>query len=466
MSSLVTVALALSLALLAGLLVASLARTRRAMRRFQILSDLAEVSDGDSSVSDTLDAISAVLVPEFADFCMIDVIGEEGIERARVRVGPGADPEVERGLAEREPSLPSNMVDSAGSASSEPRFFERMREGDLRELAHDDASDLDFLRSLRIRSAITVALKARGRRTGALTVGVAWSGRRYRHGNLRFAQLLSGRVALALDNAGLFSDLKRAERARAEIAQTLQRGLLPPPLPEIPGWSAAAMYRPAGAENEVGGDFYDAFQVAGGWMLVIGDVTGRGAEAASITAQARYTLRTAAVLTGDPLVALATLNRALLTRSDASLCSVAAIAFSEDSSQSVRVAVAGHPPPLLVDGESVTEVAHSGPVLGAMPGATWHIEHALIGPGQQLVLVTDGIIEASGKDDRFGEERLRSELAGTASPARVVQQLESALHAFSDGAFEDDATILAIAPALVGADLEVVPVGSSGGTDG
>src|SRR5438132_699693 len=83
----------------------------------------------------------------------------------------------------------------------------------------------------------------------------------------------------------------------------------PPSLPHIPGWSVAAMYRPAGAENEIGGDFYDAFRIAGGWMVVIGDVTGRGAQAASVTALARYTLRTAAALTGDPVVALETLNR-------------------------------------------------------------------------------------------------------------------------------------------------------------
>ena len=133
-------------------------------------------------------------------------------------------------------------------------------------------------------------------------------------------------MALALDNAGLFSDLERSERERAEIAETLQRGLLPPPLPHIPGWSVAAMYRPAGAENEIGGDFYDAFRIAGGWMVVIGDVTGRGAQAASVTALARYTLRTAAALTGDPVVALESLNRELLTAAAASLCSVAAMA--------------------------------------------------------------------------------------------------------------------------------------------
>ena len=247
-----------------------------------------------------------------------------------------------------------------------------------------------------MRSAITVALQARGEVTGALTIGVAWSRRRYRREDARFAWILSGRVALALDNSGLFADLERAERARAEIAETLQRGLLPSPLPHIPGWSIAAMYRPAGAENEVGGDFYDVFRVPGGWMLVIGDVTGRGAHAASITAVARYTLRTAAVLTDDPLVALRTLNRALLARGDSALCSLAAMTLSEDRFEPVRLAVAGHPPPLLIDGESVTEVAGADPVLGAFHDAEWGISRSEVEPGQQLVIVTDGITEAQG----------------------------------------------------------------------
>src|SRR5690606_4633373 len=120
---------------------------------------------------------------------------------------------------------------------------------------------------------------------------------------------------------------------------------------------------------------------------VIGDVTGRGAHAASITGQARYTLRTAAALTGDPLVALATLNRALLARPDAALCSVAAFALSEDPRQPVRMAVAGHPPPLIVDGESVTETVAPGPLLGAMADASWALEHAPLAPGQQLVVI-------------------------------------------------------------------------------
>ncbi len=421
-------------------------RERRARQRFQILADIAAVSDAGAPLEETFDAICAILVPQIADFCMIDVLDESRVpRRAAVRVAAGAKPEFESGLAERTPSTPPRMV--AGEDSSlEPRFYERVSEDDVRGLSHDD-EDFEFLRRLDMRSAVTVGLQARGEVTGALTIAVAWSGRRYKREDSRFARILAGRIALTLDNAGLFAGLERAERARAEIAETLQRALLPPPLPHIPGWSVAAMYRPAGAENEVGGDFYDLFRVPGGWMLAIGDVTGRGAHAASITAVARHTLRTAAVLTDDPLVALGTLNRALLARGDSALCSLAAMTLSEDPSEPVRLAVAGHPPPLLVDGDEVGEIAAADPVLGAFPDAEWSISRAEVEPGQQIVVVTDGITEAQGPEGRFGELRLRAQLSGAGNPALAVQRLEGSLHAFTGGRFDDDVAMLAIARA-------------------
>jgi serine phosphatase RsbU (regulator of sigma subunit)/ketosteroid isomerase-like protein len=438
------------LLLAAGALLArSLRGMRRARTRFQILREIADASERGTSLTETLEAVGDILVPGFADFCMIDLISGDRIERVSVKVAQPGGEGARQGLAGRRPSLPRRMVVDEGSASIEPRFFEKMSEADLRELAHDE-EDLRFLRGLGVRSSINVALRARGKLTGVLTLGVAWSGRRYRRDHADFARVLAGRVALTLDNAGLFSDLERAELVRAEIAETLQRGLLPSPLPHIPGWSAAAVYRPAGAENEVGGDFYDAFPVAGGWMLVIGDVTGRGARAASVTAQARYTLRTAAGLTGDPLVALATLNRALLSRGDAALCSVAAVALPHEPMHPVRIAVAGHPPPLLVADGSVEEAAGAGPVLGAFADAHWAIDHAMVAPGQQLVLVTDGVAEASGAEGRFGEERLWAGLLEAAGPGAAVQGLERALQTFTEGKLDDDVAILTIAPSPTG----------------
>jgi serine phosphatase RsbU (regulator of sigma subunit)/ketosteroid isomerase-like protein len=421
-------------------------QVRRMNRRFQILDDIAHVVDEGRSLTETLDAISDILVPELGDFCAIDLIEDGRVRRAAVRVGGPDAEDNEAKLAARTPALQERMASAATQARIEPRFFEYVDDADLRDIAADE-EDFAFLKTLRIRSGVTVELRARGRPTGMLTVGVGHSERRFTQADVRFVSVAAGRVALALDNAGLFSDLARSERERAEIAETLQRGLLPPPLPHIPGWSVAAMYRPAGAENEIGGDFYDAFRIAGGWMVVIGDVTGRGAKAAAVTAHARYTLRTAAAITGDPVVALRTLNRELLARSGTALCSVAAMTMSEDSADPVRLAVAGHPPPLLIDGDSVGEACRPAPVLGAFPEETWTMEATAVRRDQQLVVVTDGVTDAGGRNGRFGEERLRAVLAGVRSPAPAAQQIEGALHEFTGGELDDDAAIIAIAPA-------------------
>lgn len=421
-------------------------RVRRVNRRFQVLDEIARVAEGGGSLEGTLDAITEVIVPELGDFCTIDVIEDGQVRRAATRVsGPDAE-EIQAKLAARTPALQERMASAATQERQEPRFFEYVSEEDLREVAADER-DFQFLRSMRIRSGVTVELRARGRPTGLLTFGVSHSGRHLRPDDVHFASVLAGRVALALDNAGLFSVLERSERERAEIAETLQRGLLPPPLPHIPGWSVAAMYRPAGAENEIGGDFYDVFRLADGWMVVVGDVTGRGAQAAAVTAHARYTLRTAAAITGDPVAALRTLNRELGARSGTALCSVAAMAVSEDPDEPVHLAVAGHLPPLLVDGGSVQEACAPAPLLGAFDDGGWEMEATAVVRGQQLVVVTDGVTEAVRANDRFGEERLREGLAGVSSPALAAQRIEGALHEFTGGNLEDDAAIIAIAPA-------------------
>jgi serine phosphatase RsbU (regulator of sigma subunit)/ketosteroid isomerase-like protein len=444
-------------AVVVAVVVAALAfvQVRRVNRRFQVLDEIAKVVDAGGSLEETLAAIAGILVPEVGDFCTIDLIEEGGIRRAVARVcGPEAEVN-QAGLAARTPVLQGQMASAAGREQVKPRFFEYVDDQALRDVAAD-AEDFEFLRSLQIRAGVTVELRARGRPTGMLTIGMrSHSGRHLSTSDVEFASVLAGRVALALDNAGLFSELERSERERTEIAETLQRGLLPPPLPHIPGWTVAATYRPAGAENEIGGDFYDAFRIPGGWMVVIGDVTGRGAQAAAVTAHARYTLRTAAALTGDPVVTLSTLNRELLARRGTALCSVAAVALSEDPDQPLQLALAGHLPPLLVDGESIIEVNEPAPVLGAFAEEAWSVQTLSVEPGQQLVVVTDGVTEALGSEDRFGEERLRARLLGSTDPAQAAQRIEGALHEFTGGALEDDAAILAIAPAS--ADVEPAP---------
>jgi ketosteroid isomerase-like protein len=136
-----------------------------------------------------------------------------------------------------------------------------------------------------------------------------------------------------------------------------------------------------------------------------------------------------------------------LVRGDAALCSVAVVVLSEDPRKPARLAVAGHPPPLLVDGELVVEAAASDPVLGAFADSEWSLVRSKVEPGQHLVVVTDGITEAEGVGDRFGEDRLQETLAGASNPSLALQRLEGAVQDFTDGRLEDDVAIVSVARA-------------------
>jgi anti-sigma regulatory factor (Ser/Thr protein kinase) len=182
----------------------------------------------------------------------------------------------------------------------------------------------------------------------------------------------------------------------------------------------------------------------------MGDVAGKGARAASLTALARYTLRTAAMLTGDPAAALAALNAGLMRRQDVAYCTAALVALAEDGGGArarARVYSAGHPLPVLVAGGTARALGRSGPLLGALERADWPAEEILLGPGDRLVLYTDGVTDARGDEDRFGDDRLLELLAGVdgAAPTAVVRAIDGALRGFEAGPQRDDTALLAVA---------------------
>jgi serine phosphatase RsbU (regulator of sigma subunit) len=217
--------------------------------------------------------------------------------------------------------------------------------------------------------------------------------------------------------------------------------LLPEALPRIPGMRLSSLYRPAGEENLVGGDFYDAFATEHGWILVVGDVTGRGAEAAAQTGQVRHTLRTAGRLLGDPQGALAELNQALAERRELTPCTAAVVHVS---GRTAHVLCAGHPQPLLVRSGTVRAVGHFGPMLGAWPDSRWRTETVTLEPGDVLVLYTDGVTDTRGAEGRFGDARLLETLRGVTDAPGAVAAIDRALNAFQVGAQADDTAVLAL----------------------
>jgi sigma-B regulation protein RsbU (phosphoserine phosphatase) len=224
----------------------------------------------------------------------------------------------------------------------------------------------------------------------------------------------------------------RAEESEARarsLAQTLQSTFIPPAPPTIPGLDVGAIYRPAGSGDEVGGDFYDVFQTASNrWAIVIGDVCGKGAEAATITALARYTVQAAAIRTKRPQVVLDTLNAALLRHPSDRFCTVLYSTVREHSDGRFRMTLAsgGHPLPLHAGQENdLPSIGHSGTILGVIETPDLRDKSVELEPGDVVAFFTDGVTEARRGNDFFGEERLKALLVGkldddAASIARYI----------------------------------------------
>ncbi|MFG2132812.1 SpoIIE family protein phosphatase [Streptomyces sp. NPDC048751] len=269
-------------------------------------------------------------------------------------------------------------------------------------------------------------------------------------------ELLRGRKAAEAARRRAEADRARLQHALA----VLQRSLLPDTLPAVPGVETAAHYH-AASPDRLGGDFYDVFAIDGKrWAFFLGDVCGKGPEAAAVTSLTRYTLRAAALHDPDPVAALTTLNRVLherYTGSDPRYCT-AIFGTLEPDRDSGRVTVSlasgGHPPALVLrsDGDSDFLSTPGGLLVGILPTAHFTPTTTTLAPGDTLLLYTDGLTEARTGPGRdlYGDDALR-EFAGRhagAPPKDIVEALTGLLSTFGDG-LDDDTALLALgAPAL------------------
>ena len=250
----------------------------------------------------------------------------------------------------------------------------------------------------------------------------------------------------------LLREKQRAEASEARataLARTLQQTLIPPHVPEIDGLEVGAEYRPAGDGSEVGGDFYDIFQASDDdWIVSIGDVCGKGADAAVITALARYTLRAAVVQHPSPARALSLLNDALRRANSDRFCTVAVLHLQRvDGHWRVSSCAAGHPLPLHVDsGGNVTAIGRSGSLIGVLDEVELHEASVVLAPGDVVVAYTDGVPEARGPSgDFYGESRLLRHLAATSGNARdIAGSLLTDVLDFQRGVARDDIAIVTL----------------------
>lgn len=410
----------------------------------------------------TLASVARLAVPRLADWCAVDIVEEDGsLERLAVEHEDPRKVQLAHELQERyppDPEAPRGVQRVVRSGQSE--FYPDITD-EMIVAAARDAEHLRLMREIGFVSLMFVPLVARGRTLGVITLVSAESGRRYREADLELAEELARHAALAVDNARLY-------RGHVRVARTLQEGLLPSRLPEVPGVEIGLRYVAAG-EVDVGGDFYDLFESrmvdqngssepsSSSWGVVIGDVVGKGAEAATVLAFARYTIRALATRESCPSTVLSGLNEAMLAerheRGDHKFCTVTYVKLETNQGNTERgarvtVSRGGHPPPFLLrtDG-SIYRVGEPGRAIGVFDDANLTEQEVSLAPGDALILYTDGVVEARSPDGLFfGEERLmallRSSVALDAST--IASRIEGAALNFQEQVPRDDIAVLVL----------------------
>jgi serine phosphatase RsbU (regulator of sigma subunit) len=401
-------------------------REKAAREDLAFLLEASTAITGETHYSDSLQRMARLTVPTLAPLCAVHV-SERG-QTQRIAVSASTR-EGENLLCS--PAL-CHEVDAAVARVLASGATESARASGLRA-------------QLGVRDYVCVPLTTRGRTFGALTLLATDLPLDER--KVALAEELARRAASSADNAHQFTD-------RVRLSHDLQAGLLPPEIPRIPGATLAASYHPAGEGLEVGGDFYDVFPLPSDrWALMIGDVSGRGALAATTTGMVRHTARAAARLLDEPAAVVTAINDALTghtTHDDQFVSLVYGELRHSPSHLTLNLIRAGHVPPLVrrADG-TVVELTEPGMLLGIGPDPGFCPCRIDLHPGDSLVLVTDGITEARSADGEFfGEERLADALAGvrttTPTATAVVESITTAVTAFAGDATLDDQAALVI----------------------
>jgi serine phosphatase RsbU (regulator of sigma subunit) len=433
---------------LAGLWVASL---RVHLNREQAASEL--LAEAGALMEDALDQVQRaqhlanLAVPALGDVAMVDMLTPEGTIERMASVSTGT--KVADVFANMRATTP---IDPRGPHP----VAEVIRTGrtiNLDQLSDKQIDDIttrqnerELLRKHRFQSCIVLPLGARGAVLGALTLWIMRPPKAFDETARRTAKRLADRAALALDNARLYEQ-------QVHIASVLQHSLLPRSLPKIAGFDGSSRFLPAGEAYEVGGDFYDVFRSGSGtWTAVIGDVCGKGPEAASLTALARYTVRTASSPDSPPSEILRTLHDSISAeRADMRFCTAALARIQAPANGNgtahVTVALGGHPLPLVLrkDGQ-VDSIGEPGTLLGALPSPVIADTDATLAVGDTLVLYTDGVLDVRDRNQRDDPEWLTQELSRSAgkSADEIADQITKAAVERHGGEPRDDIAILVL----------------------
>lgn len=413
--------------------------------RLEIMSAMTRLLLDERSLREQVAHRRAVrlLARHSADWALIDLVGERKARRVAVAGRDGSDDP----HAESTETRPLEDADPEDSSL----VTEVLRTGNaaLRTKVEDEetlgvtAGGYPVLDVLRAGSLMSVPLRDGETVLGALTL-VRREGRtEFDLADLGMMEEIGEHLALALG-------AERRYQRRADVAEVLQASLLPRTLPVGEGIDVATNYQAATPGTEVGGDFYDAFACGEGWRFVLGDVCGKGEEAAAATAMVRHGVRVVSTWEDDPAEVLRRINEAAMTHgeTDRFVTSVVAQVTPYSDGARVRMASAGHPPGVLLRADGTTRFADGGGVpLGILAEARLHAEDISLGPGDMLLFYSDGVTDARADGgDSFGDDGLAESLAGChgQSAASVLATVDGDIRAHAAESFPDDVALLAV----------------------
>ena len=364
---------------------------RRIEERQRFLGEASAILASSLDYETTLRSVSELAVARLADWCVVYVQDEDGLRPLGVaHADPSKTPLVEE-LQRKYPfSEERSRTVAEVARTGRPILVPEITDEMLAESAPDEEY-LDAVRGLGFRSAIVAPMRATGEILGVIVFVSSTRGRRFGEPDLALAEELGRRAAVAVDHA-------RVHQERTHVARTLQQSLLPPGTPTLPGLEVAARYRPA--LHEIAGDFYDVFPLGEGeWGVMIGDVCGKGAQAAALTALARYTVHAAAIEHRDPTAIMSVVNEALV-RQDlrGQFCTLLfGVLRPIDGGASVTVASGGHPLPVVLRADGTVETrGRPGTLLGALPDPHFEEDTVALGAGDALIMYTDGLTDGAG----------------------------------------------------------------------
>lgn len=393
----------------------------------------------------TMRAIAEMAVPRLAEMCVVDLLRDDGTLGDTVAVAESEDVvrQLEALRAEHPLDLDSEHPVARAIRSREPVVVEYSTTTNMRTATQivPDPVSREVIASSGYRSTIVLPLIARRRTLGALSFFYPDEGHRHDSEEVALMRDLADRAATALDNANMYA-------ARTHLARTLQRSLLPETLPVLDKLALSSAYHPVGEGNEVGGDFYDAFTTPLGCWLVVGDVCGKGPEAAAVTALVRHSIRAFAFVRPSPAQVLGAVNEVMLGHELAQRFATVVLARVDSTSELARavIAGAGHPPPVLLGKDGSAHCPDvQGMMLGVRSGSNVLDLEVELDPGSTLVLYTDGLLDAGAPRRSLTPRELCGLLTdhAGAAPQVIVQQLERLALSSGAGRLRDDVAIVA-----------------------